>query len=874
MGEIFGKYELIRKIATGGMAEVFLAEQRTDLGGFVKRVAIKRMFPHLADSEDATNMFLDEARIAATFNHPNIVQIYELGREGENFYLAMEFVDGRDLRRILDRARELDNPLPLNLAVYIVGKVAEGLHYAHTATDDAGKLMHVVHRDVSPQNVLVSRTGHVKVCDFGIARAEDRLQHTKQGQFKGKICYMSPEQFETSEVDHRSDIYSMGVLLYEATTGRRVYDADTDVEVMRMMAIGDIKTPSELVPGYPQDLEAIVLTCLQKNPADRFPTAESLYLALDSWLDSTASRPGTLHLARFMRTLFPDMNSDEPIVHDDTTLVTEPAAPYADDFSNISEEEEEATVIIDQSQRWKEEDQSVIITENYQTAEMNAFQREALKQASSPLERSVELPAFSAIPKSRPQPEPVEPQVLQPQAPKPAPVAPAPKPAPAPPPPQSVTITTPSKPLLNLAVPRVGAVAQPPTAPSVNPSRAPQPAHAAGPPVNIVPPLAAKRAQPPEAQHEPPESDASFEGYLPKRKLSTVLVPPAFILLIVVCAVAFYVQTHRESDLEKAAMATNIDEKLLEDVTIPPPPTVEVAFQSDPEKASFLVNGLPAQTNGGKLVLRKGKRNQVTAMLEGYEFAAMEVAGQAGGPFTIKLENQRATGATSKYASLAIVSEPMDASVWLDGKEVGRTPLTLNDLSADSEHYVYMTKDDHFPYAGFIGLVPGSENEVHVELARRDSARRHYVEAIYSAIPRMTIVTIDGERIGATPMRKNFERGQLVEVELDEPDHAPQNYIIDMSEVGTFELRPYLREMKREKGTIGVRFEPAGAALYVGASGYGTGPIKRLELKEGSYPVVAEVNGARLRGTLKVEPNKHVDYVLRAQNGALVITAN
>ncbi len=839
MGEEFGKYELIEKVATGGMAEVFLAKQTGD-GGFSKKVAIKRMFPHMADSPEATNMFLDEGRIAASFNHPNIVQIFDLGRQGDSLYLAMEYVHGRDLKRILERGSEADSTLPLSMAVHIVSQVAAGLHYAHEKHDERGKPMNVIHRDVSPQNVLVSDQGHIKVCDFGIAKAEERLQHTKQGQFKGKIAYMSPEQFETSVLDRRTDIYSLGVLLYETTTGQRVYDADTDLEILRLMSIGEIRLPSEVVSGYPERLEAIILKCISKDPADRFATAEDLHVAMEAWLGETSSRPSATQIGRYIKALFPELSGAEPpqdsFEHEDKTLIIEAPSSKTAEMLNVAEfarssAEDPKVVVSEELGDWDEgeEDQTVMMEgANDQTAEMDAFQRDRLKAASEPVIPNLELPVFPPTA----------------GVPEPAPVAPKPAPSPV----EPVTQVPPAP--APLAVPRIGAAAAfvaPTPQPVVDSAPPVQASNVVGsvPPGTLAPPPNITRSAPPRTQAPRPaptakpaassprepavaDADVSLDGFVVSRRKSSFLIPIAFLLLLAIAAGIFYVQVNQESDLEKAAIATNIDPALLEDDAVPPPPTVTVAFNSDPAGAAFIVNGLPALSDAGGLVLREGRPNQVVALLDGFAPAFLTVDGKAASnPHTIKLDQPVPAGSAARTASLAVVSEPRDATVWLDGREVGRTPMTLNDLSADVEHYVYLTKDDFFGYAGFIGLVPGAENEVQVEFARKDSARRNYVEVIYAAIPRMTGVTLDGESVGATPMRKNHERGLLVEVDLDEADRAPQSYILEMAEVGTIEVRPFLKEMKREKGSVSITLEPAGGTLYVGANGFGTEPVSK-----------------------------------------------
>ena len=307
MPEIFGKYNLIQKIAQGGMAEIFLATREGELGGFEKQVAIKRIFRHLTGREETVNMFFDEARIAATLNHPNIVQVYDLGEVEGYFYIAMEFVHGTDLRRVCKRGLDNGNYLPIYLATHIVANTAAGLHYAHTRTDDDGNPRNIVHRDISPQNVLLSMDGHVKICDFGIAKAENRLARTRTGQFKGKLSYMSPEQFNGEFVDARSDVFNLGIVLYEITLARRLFNAKTDFERMRQIANAQVTPPSEIRPDFPPDLEAIIMKALASDPADRYQTAEQMQLELEEWVYERNKNVGAVQISNYMEQVFPEL---------------------------------------------------------------------------------------------------------------------------------------------------------------------------------------------------------------------------------------------------------------------------------------------------------------------------------------------------------------------------------------------------------------------------------------------------------------------------------------------------------------------------------------------------------------------------------------
>ena len=256
--QTFGKYTLMRRVATGGMAEIFLARQQ-GAGGFEKDVVLKRLLPVHAENQEFVQMFLDEARIAAHLTHPNIAQIFDLGQVGDDYYIAMEYVHGVDLRRLCSQGIAEGNYLPLHHAVRIIAEVCDALAYAHARTTTYGAPLDIVHRDISPTNVLVTYEGGVKIVDFGIAKAANKISVTKTGQIKGKYGYMSPEQCRGLEIDARSDIFAVGINLYEITLGRRLFRGDTETETIAAIENGIIPAPRSVSPDYPERLERIVL---------------------------------------------------------------------------------------------------------------------------------------------------------------------------------------------------------------------------------------------------------------------------------------------------------------------------------------------------------------------------------------------------------------------------------------------------------------------------------------------------------------------------------------------------------------------------------------------------------------------------------------
>ncbi len=267
LNKSFGPYTLLRKIATGGMAEVHLALKRGP-GSFHKLVALKSILRHHAGSDEFVQMFRTEARIAARCHHPNLVELYDVGEIDGRLTMVLEYVSGPTVAQLAAKLSGRDEPFPRDLALRIIIDACSGLYHAHHLLDEEGRPLEVVHRDVSPQNILVGYDGRVKVFDFGIARISDADgKEDLAGVLAGKYAYMSPEQCHGAELDERSDVFSLGVILYELTTGTRLFRRDNQIEVLRAITEEDIKPPSEVVEGYPRALERIVMAALARRRA-------------------------------------------------------------------------------------------------------------------------------------------------------------------------------------------------------------------------------------------------------------------------------------------------------------------------------------------------------------------------------------------------------------------------------------------------------------------------------------------------------------------------------------------------------------------------------------------------------------------------------
>jgi serine/threonine protein kinase len=302
-GTRIGRYELLQRLAIGGMTELYLA-RATGIEGFSKLVALKRILPRYAARDDCVARFLDEARLAATLRHANVAQVYDIGQCDRGLFFTMEFVHGEDLRALLRATGRRGQRVPLEHGLAIARGAAAGLHAAHVATGLDGEPLGIVHRDVSPSNLLVSFDGCVKVIDFGVATATRRRSATRSGTPEGTVSYRSPEQCRGGAIDHRSDVFALGVMLYELTTGTRLFRADNEVAIMQQIVWRDAEPPSARVDGYPPALERIVLRALARDRDLRHPTAQALQLDLERLARDLGLSLSSAALGAYMRGLF------------------------------------------------------------------------------------------------------------------------------------------------------------------------------------------------------------------------------------------------------------------------------------------------------------------------------------------------------------------------------------------------------------------------------------------------------------------------------------------------------------------------------------------------------------------------------------------
>ncbi len=311
----FGKYEVLARLATGGAANIFLARQ-PGVAGFHKLVCLKTLLPERAQDADFVAMFLDEARLAARLNHPSCVQIYDLGQEKDVYYISMEYIFGETLWNLLTTVTKVKTPLPPQHVAAIIASVSDGLHHAHELKDPQNRPYNLVHRDVSPQNIMITFAGQTKVVDFGIAKAATGRAPTVAGIVKGKFSYMSPEQITGVEVDRRSDIYSLGIVLFECLASRRLYRGDNPEEIARLILEHRAPRVSEVVPEIPAGLDEICDKALSRNPAHRYQTAREMGDAIRNYLDESRFAGSSTEVSKLLEERFAHRITDRTLAYE------------------------------------------------------------------------------------------------------------------------------------------------------------------------------------------------------------------------------------------------------------------------------------------------------------------------------------------------------------------------------------------------------------------------------------------------------------------------------------------------------------------------------------------------------------------------------
>jgi serine/threonine-protein kinase len=312
MSESQQRYRVVEKLESGGMAEVFRAESE-GLQGFRKQVAIKRVLPHLSSKKKFISMFLDEARLSAQLSHSNCVQVFDIGVGDNAFFIVMEFVDGANLKAIIEHIKKHGRDFPVEAAVYIALELCKGLAYAHELTDQAGTALHIVHRDMSPPNVLITKNGEVKIVDFGLAKANSQLEKSEPGIIKGKFSYLSPEAAMGQEVDARTDVFAVGIILWELLAGQRLFLGETDFQTVKKVQAANVPPVSGINKRVPQDLERIIAKALARDPAQRYPAARPLGAELSKFMFKYGVPVSTFDIATLVQGAMKERQRKAPL---------------------------------------------------------------------------------------------------------------------------------------------------------------------------------------------------------------------------------------------------------------------------------------------------------------------------------------------------------------------------------------------------------------------------------------------------------------------------------------------------------------------------------------------------------------------------------
>ncbi len=306
------RYRVIEKLESGGMAEVFRAESE-GLQGFRKQVAIKRVLPHLSSKKKFISMFLDEARLSAQLSHSNCVQVFDIGVGDNAFFIVMEFVDGGNLKSIIEHIKKTGRDFPVEAAVYITLELCKGLAYAHELTDSSGAALHIVHRDMSPPNVLITKHGEIKIVDFGLAKANSQLEKSEPGIIKGKFSYLAPEAAMGQDVDARTDIFALGIMLWELLAGQRLFMGETDFQTVKKVQAAHVPSIMQINKKVPAELERIINHALARDPAQRFQTAREMGLDLTRFMFKFGVPVSTFEIGQLVQGAMKERQRQRPL---------------------------------------------------------------------------------------------------------------------------------------------------------------------------------------------------------------------------------------------------------------------------------------------------------------------------------------------------------------------------------------------------------------------------------------------------------------------------------------------------------------------------------------------------------------------------------
>ncbi len=776
MHEQFGRYILLERIAIGGMAEIFRAKA-SGLGGFEKILAIKRLHPRYSQDADFIEMLIDEARISVELAHGNIGQIFDLGKVDDHYFIAMEYIDGRDLYRVMKRLKDRVHAFPIEAAAHVAMEAAAGLDYAHRKKDARGRPMNIIHRDVSPQNVLLSYEGEVKLVDFGIAKAALRAYETESGIIKGKFYYMSPEQARGEPLDHRTDIFSLGIVLYEMLTGDLLYKDDDEVTLLSRVRRAEIQPPTHLRPEIPAALERVVMRALSRDREDRYPSALHLHRDLQRFLRAQGADYGKAQIGRFMRDLFLDEGEPDPTEdgvflrnRSDFMVDRQSVISFGDGrgFASEPDDSEDSTaidshggppsVVLDASALGSFGDSEalelgsgeILLVDEHESTDVPgprpvaaSFDSIEIGVAGAPVDFGEDefedetTKAFQGAVKRRIERASVGPAdpTGDLRGPDPAAFAAAPTPVPARPSRFEVDAPVKGPPAdvgrrggrggRSAAVPSRGASSRADSAvvpheedgftrqPTVIvPSDQPQPPQA--PPRQARPARARRPGDvetPTPANAIPIPSGARWPAWLTRERL---ILGGVLSAVIVVAAVVTSVLLDRG----EGPTAPKDEEPAVITMGAPVPQSGVLSITSYPSGATVKVaDRLFFETTPTKIDIPAPQTVKVRVTLEQYEPYESEVTLEPGENRSLHVRLEKIRG------TIAVESIPSGASVFIDGTDVGLTPLTKSDVPADRPVRLRVAKDGFVAHEKTIDWNGRRELNVEVQLEPAEDDR-------------------------------------------------------------------------------------------------------------------------------------------------------
>ncbi len=850
---LFGKYYLLERVNVGGMAEIFKAKA-VGVEGFERLVAVKRILPNIAEDEEFIDMFVDEAKIAVQLTHANIAQIFDLGKVGDSYFIALEYVSGKDLRAVFNRARKSGEPIPIPMACHAMARVCEALDYAHNKKDATNKPLNFVHRDVSPQNILVSYDGEIKVVDFGIAKAAGKASKTRAGILKGKFGYMSPEQVNGKEIDHRSDIFGVGICLYELLAGERLFAGESDFSTVERVRKADIMPPSTYNRRVPGELERIVMRALARDVDERYQTAMELHDELQAFAQESNNPFSRKNLSDYMRSVFAEELSQE-----------------------TARDQDYATLALPEPEETEEPEVDSLPVTRPGSLPASARRSRVSTARGIPVVQPGPTGPMSARPaSSRPPPPPSRP-------PAPSVPPPIPRPQSIPPPhpsPQQLggAVHSPSAridmdwedeelstqiydrpegPLLPLGLLQQTDLRFGPQAgqPSDMPPPGPQPISAVpgeqtpaqlG---DLTPAQLGEMAAPTLPSHPPDELDEPIEWPSPRRDLRPLALAAGGLLGVVVAILLAKVTIFRGPD------------------------TGTLYVSTDPRDAQVTVNNARAPGNTSPFVIPRVEADRshfVQVSKSGYQTWSTHVQLEGGqtkqlGPIVLK----------PIESGFVLNSEPSGARVSVDGTEIAQfTPARVTTLTPGI-HEIRLAREGYAPWQTQVHVVAGRILEL--PLAQLTPQKEGEPSSKRKGSPRTgsassAAASDDADKPGqetSKPRPRDRRPTEPRPRDSRPTETTPADQDVGERKAGGETTKPSTGVVLLAKGTLRINTRPW-SEVYVDGRPVGNTPLMRLELDPGSHKVrlVNRDFGIEQTITVNIAPGETVTKILNLQPGS------